>query len=89
MSEIEKIKSEYIEKLNNCTNSDNLNQIKTELFGKSGAITNQFKFIGSKSENDKKKFASQINELKNLLQEKLDLVSRKIEINEINKKLET
>ena len=88
MSEIEKIKSEYIERLNNCTSSDNLSHIKTELFGKSGVITNQFKLIGSKSENDKKNFASQINDLKVLLQEKLDQVSKKIEIEEINKKLE-
>ena len=55
MSEIEKIKSEYLDKLNSCTNSDKLNQIKTELFGKNGIVTNQFKLIGSKSENDKKK----------------------------------
>ena len=34
MSEIEKIKSEYLDKLNNCTNSDNLNKIKNLLFGK-------------------------------------------------------
>ena len=53
MSEIEKIKSEYLDKLNSCTNSDKLNQIKTELFGKNGIVTNQFKIIGSKSEDRK------------------------------------
>ena len=89
MSEIEKIKSEYLDKLNNCTNSDNLNKIKNLLFGKSGAITNQFKLISSKSENEKKIFASQLNEVKNLLQEKLNQITKKIEIDEINKKLET
>ncbi len=88
MSEIEKIKSEYLERLNSCTNGDDLSQIKTELFGKSGVITSQFKLIGTKSENDKKKFASEINELKNFLQEKLDQVSKGIEREEINKKLE-
>ena len=31
---------------------DNLNQIKNELFGKSGVITNQFKLISTKPEND-------------------------------------
>ena len=55
MSEIEKIKSEYLLlKLSSCNNIENLNQIKNELFGKSGAITNQFKLIGSKSEKEKK-----------------------------------
>ena len=55
MSEIEKIKSEYLDKLNNCTSTENLSQIKNDLFGKSGVITNQFKLISSKSENEKKK----------------------------------
>ena len=87
MSEIEKIKSEYLDKLNRCTSSDNLIQIKNELFGKSGVITNQFKLISSKSESDKKIFASQINDLKNLLQETLNKASKKIEIDEVNKKL--
>ena len=89
MAEIEKIKSEYLNKLNNCINIDNLNQIKNELFGKSGVITNQFKLISSKSENEKKKFAAKINELKNLLLEKFNQVTKKIEIDEINKKLAT
>ena len=79
MSEIEKIKSEYLNRLNSCNKGDDLSQIKTELFGKSGVITSQFKLIGTKSENDKKKFASEINELKNFLQEKLDQVSKGIE----------
>ncbi len=87
MSEIEKIKSEYLDKLNNCTSTDNLSQIKNELFGKSGVITNQFKLISSKSENEKKKFASELNEAKNILQEKLNHEAKKIEIQEINKKL--
>ncbi len=89
MSEIEKIKSEYLEKLNNCSNTDNLNQIKNELFGKNGLITNQFKLISSKSENEKKNFAAQINLIKNLLQDKIERVSKQIEIDEINKKLDT
>ncbi len=89
MSEIEKIKSEYLEKLNTCYSTDKLGIIKSELFGKSGVITNQFKLIASKSEEEKKKSASQINELKNFLLEKLNQISKKIEIEEINKKLAT
>ncbi len=89
MSEIEKIKSEYLNKLNSCKNAENLSQIKTELFGKNGIITNQFKLIASKSEKEKKIFASKINELKTLLQEKLNQVSKNVEMDEINKKLET
>ena len=87
MSEIEKIKLEFLNKLDICKDADNLNHIKNDLFGKSGLITNQFKLIGSKSENEKKNFASQLNKLKSLLQEKISQVEKKIEVEEINKKL--
>ena len=87
MSEIEKIKSEYLDKLDKCSSTDDLNKIKNELFGKNGLITNQFKFIATKTENEKKSFAIKLNEIKIILQEKLNLVIKKIEIEEINKKL--
>ena len=64
-----------------------MNKIKNELFGKNGLITNQFKFIATKTENEKKSFAIKLNEIKIILQEKLNLVIKKIEIEEINKKL--
>ena len=87
MSEIEKIKSQYLDKLDKCTSTDDLNKIKNELFGKNGLITNQFKFIAAKTENEKKSFAIKLNEIKIILQEKLNLVIKQIEIEEINKKL--
>ncbi len=87
MSEIEKIKSEYLDKLDKCSSTDDLNKIKNELFGKNGLITNQFKFIATKTENEKKSFAIKLNEIKIIFQEKLNLVIKKIEIEEINKKL--
>ena len=80
MSEIEKIKSEYLDKLDKCSSTDDLNKIKNELFGKNGLITNQFKFIATKNENEKKSFAIKLNEIKIILQEKLNLVIKKIEI---------
>ena len=87
MSEIEKIKSQYLDKLDKCSSTDDLNKIKNELFGKNGLITNQFKFITTKTENQKKSFAIKLNEIKIILQEKLNLVIKQIEIEEINKKL--
>tara|TARA_Y100001980_G_C14536476_1_gene313272 strand:- start:615 stop:1682 length:1068 start_codon:yes stop_codon:yes gene_type:complete len=87
MSEIEKLKSQYLDKLNKCSSTDDLNKIKSELFGKNGLITNQFKFIATKNENEKKNFAIKLNDIKIILQEKLNLVNKKIEIEEINKKL--
>jgi len=46
MSEIEKIKLEFLNKLDICKDVDNLKNIKKNLFGKSGLITSQFKLIG-------------------------------------------
>ena len=53
MSDIKKIKDEYLVKINNNHNLDNLNQIKSELFGKNGIIALEFKKIGSISANEK------------------------------------
>ena len=47
MSDIKKIKREYLEKLNRELKQDSINQIKTELFGKNGSISNEFKKLGS------------------------------------------
>ena len=51
MSEIKKIKEEYLLKLDKVLEQNKLNEIKTELFGKNGIISNQFKQLGSLSED--------------------------------------
>ena len=88
MSEIEKIKNQFFSKLEETTNLEKINQIKSELFGKNGIISNQFKILASKSDNDKKIFASEMNSLKNDLQTKINQKIENIKIDEINKKLE-
>ena len=57
MSDIIKIKKEYLSKLNNDLDLNSINQIKSELFGKSGKISNEFKKMGSISVEERKKFA--------------------------------
>jgi len=88
MSDIKKIKDEYLAKLNGDLNIENLNQIKTELFGKHGAISNSFKKLGSMSSDERKKFASDLNFIKEELQEKINIKLQEIEFKEINSKLE-
>ena len=68
MSDIIKIKEEYLSKLKDNLDSDNVNQIKSELFGKNGKISNEFKKMGSIPSEDRKKFASDLNSVKNELQ---------------------
>jgi len=54
MSDIKNIQNDYSAKLNNNLSLEEINQIKTELFGKNGLISSQFKNIGSIPETDRK-----------------------------------
>tara|TARA_B110000263_G_scaffold72077_1_gene63051 strand:- start:99 stop:305 length:207 start_codon:yes stop_codon:yes gene_type:complete len=54
MSNIQTLRAEYIEKIKSVKSKQDLDSIKTELFGKSGKITSLFKNIG-KLEDEKKK----------------------------------
>ena len=47
MPDIKKIKDEFLHKLNGNLNIESVNQIKSELFGKNGKISNSFKNLGS------------------------------------------
>ena len=88
MSDIKKIKGEFLRKLKETLDLKEINQIKTDLFGKSGIISSQFKKIGSIAESERKQFASDLNSIKDELQNLISKKINEIEINEINKKLQ-
>ena len=54
MSEIKKIKEQYLSKLNEFLDQNKLNEIKTELFGKNGIISIKFKQLGTIPEEKRK-----------------------------------
>ena len=54
MSEIKNIRDQFISKLENDLSIDQINEIKTDLFGKNGLISSKFKTIGSIPETDRK-----------------------------------
>ena len=87
MSDIKKIKEEYLKKLDNNLEVESVNQIKTELFGKNGQISNSFKKLGLLPNDERKKFASDLNSIKEELQEKINSKLQEIEIKEINSNL--
>ena len=64
MSDLKKIKDEFLSKLRGKLNLSEINQIKSDLFGKNGLISSQFKNIGSIPESERKKFASDLNIVK-------------------------
>ena len=88
MSDLKKIKDEFLLKLEKKLSLSEINEIKSNLFGKSGLISSEFKKIGSITENERKKFASDLNLIKNELQNLINSKIDEIQIEEINKKLE-
>ena len=88
MSDIKNIRDQFISKIRDVFSIDEINEIKTELFGKNGFISSKFKTIGSIPETDRKKFASDLNQIKDELQNLIKLKINEIEGNKINEKLE-
>ena len=88
MSDLKKIKDEFISKLKNKLNLSEINQIKSDLFGKNGLVSSQFKKIGSIAETERKQFASDLNIIKDELQDLINSKINDIENAEINEKLE-
>ena len=88
MSDLKKIKDEFLPKLKGKLNLSEINEIKSNLFGKNGLISSQFKKIGSIAENERKKFASDLNNIKDELQDLIDNKINEIQNAEIKEKLD-
>ena len=88
MSDLKKIKDEFLLKLKGKLNLTEITEIKSNLFVKNGFISLQFKKIGIIAEDERKKFASDLNAIKSELQDLIDLKINEVQNAEINKKLE-
>ena len=75
MSDFEKLKEQSKVKLTEAKSSQEVDIIRTNIFGKNGLINSEFKKLGSLSPDDKKKVASEINNAK---QELIKLLNDKI-----------
>jgi len=87
MSDLEKINSSFKEKIKSIASKDELQNMKTNFFGKNGQVTIQFKKLGSLPTMEKKEFASSLNKLKDDLIKQTELKLLELETNEINLKL--
>ena len=67
MSDLDKINSIFNAKIDSVKTKEDLQNIKTEFFGKNGKITQQFKTLGSLEPSKKKDFASNLNKIKDNL----------------------
>ena len=87
MSDLDKINSIFNAKIDSVKTKEELQNIKTEFFGKNGQITQQFKTLGSLDAEKRKEFASNLNKIKDSLTNQLEQKIIEIETSEINKKL--
>ena len=88
MSDLKNIHKEYTTKLKEKLSLDQINQIKSDLFGKNGLISSQFKTLGSLDENKRKQFASELNKIKDELLITISEKLKELELKKINEKLE-
>ena len=88
MSDLKKIKDDFLLKIKSKSSLSELNQMKLDLFGKEGLITSQFKKIGSIADTERKKFATDLNLIKDELNNVINKKTKELEIDEINSKLE-
>ena len=87
MSDLDNINSSFEQKINFVKSKEELQNLKTEFFGKNGQITTQFKSLGTIAEDKKKEFASSLNKLKDSLTSQIEKKLSDLEIIEINDKL--
>ena len=88
MSDLKKIRDEFVSKLKGKLDLSEINQIKSDLFGKNGLVSSKFKKIGTIVESERKKFASDLNVIKGELQDLINLKINELEDDKINKKLD-
>ena len=87
MSDLDNINSSFEQKIKSLKSKEELQILKTEFFGKSGQVTNQFKNLGSITADKRKEFASSLNKLKDNLTTQLENKFLELETLEINEKL--
>jgi len=87
MSDLDQINSSFNKKIISVKSKEELQNLKTEFFGKNGLITSQFKKLGPLSPEQKKIFASSLNKLKNELINQIETKITDLETKEINEKL--
>ena len=84
MSELEKRKKEYISKIENIKTQSELGNVKSEIFGKNGYLTLEFKKLASLSSDQKKNLASSLNDIKKNLTDLLNKKAQHLNNQEIN-----
>ena len=87
MSDLDKISSIFNAKIDSIKTKEDLQNLKTEFFGKNGQITQQFKTLGNLDTEKRKEYASNLNKIKDDCSNQIREKSFELENLEINEKL--
>ena len=87
MSDLDNISSSFEQKIKSLKTKEELQNLKTEFFGKNGQITNQFKSLATITADKRKEFASSLNKLKDNFNFQIDDKFLELETMEVNERL--
>jgi phenylalanyl-tRNA synthetase alpha chain len=86
---MQKLKTEALDTIQNAANLNDLDQVRVQFLGKTGAVTGLLKQVGSLPVEERKTFGEQVNLLRDQLTVLITEKQRKLEIEALNKKLES
>ena len=89
MDKIEEIRKLVLEKISRVNSLEELNNLKVELLGKKGLITEVNSMIKDIPNESKKEFGMKVNEVRSLFNDNYNRLKEKFENDIINKKLES
>ena len=84
---VNNILKNFEDKFLKINSKEELQNLKSEFFGKNGLISAQFKKMGTLSESEKISFAKELNNLKSIVTSKIDNKFKDLESDLINEKL--
>ena len=87
LEDLDNIKKELIADIENAKNLKDLNEVRIKAFGKTGLISTASKGLRDVEPQDRPKFGSKINDIRNLIEETLQTKADDFENEELNKKL--
>lgn len=85
---ISEIKSLFAEKVKSVNDMKSLNELRVEFLGKKGIVTELSSIMKNLDNEQKKEFGKTLNELRKIVENEIESLKEKIEVIELNKKLE-
>lgn len=88
-NQLEKIKTDAISRINNCTSTKQLLELKTQILGRKSELNHFLKQIGNTDEKNKKRFGIFINNIKKTLNDAFELNLKELNMKEQQEKMKS